>query len=60
MEYRWSIYGGRREKQRSFLQGISSVLGGKNLKRENKIPTPPKDSQGINGDVGKIEDINND
>ena len=39
MENRWSIYGGIREKQRSFLQGISSVLGVKNQERERtKFP----------------------
>ena len=39
MEYRWRIFEGRTEKQRSFLQGLSPVLGVKNQEREKtKIP----------------------
>jgi len=30
MEHRWSIYGGKAEKQRSFLHGKSYVLGAEN------------------------------
>ena len=40
------------EKQRSFLQGKSPVLGMKDQEREKKIPTPTKDLQGIDGGVG--------
>ena len=49
MEYRWSIYGGRTEKQRSFLQGKALVLREKNQEREKrKIPH----RQGIHEGVG--------
>lgn len=37
--HRWRFYGGRTEKQRSFLQGLSPVLRVKNQDREKrKIP----------------------
>ena len=39
MEYRWSIYGGIREKQRSFLRGRAFVHRVKNQERRKiKIP----------------------
>jgi hypothetical protein len=50
MENRWSIYGGIREKQRSFLQGNPYVLGVKNQrKREKKNLTPPRKTKKILG-----------
>ena len=41
MEYRWSIYGGKAVKQRSFLQGKPMFLGVKNQEREKRNPTAP-------------------
>jgi hypothetical protein len=51
MEYRWSIYGGKAVKQRSFLQGKPMFLGVKNQEREKrKIPH----HQGIRKELMKV------
>ena len=51
MEYRWSIYGGIREKQRSFLRGRAFVHRVKNQERR-KIKIPYR--QGIHEELMEV------